>query len=208
MKLPKTLILIIVLIAFLSLATYWQFRNFRKAISENMPGLGIPQFEFSPVPSEEKMEEFISPDGKLKVEYGANWIKVKIESLEKILKPERGQALFFAQKVKLENIALAFLSIQELEIEQEETPEKIIEEMKKDSEEQGVETEILESSIETNQAIFEAKYKKQDLSLRSKEKILLGENKAYIIKLFTFEKDWKDFEEEIDEILLSAHLTQ
>ena len=61
--------------------------------------------------------------------------------------------------------------------------------------------------IENGEVYFEGKYKGgQSPPMYSKEKIILGDNKAYLISLFNPRNDWSEFEEEVSEILNSVEL--
>lgn len=205
----KDILLIFFIILFLSLATHWHFKNWRKALSEaEMPKFEMPEFEI-PSKKEEGYKEWISPDGKLKMEYSADWMGMKKEMFEGFTQEGKGKTLFFAQKFETEKAAQAFLIVQELNLEEEKEIEEIIEGMKKDVEEKEGEMEILKLEIENKTAIFEASYTgKTGLPLRSKEKIILNKEKAYLISFSTFEKNWQDFQKEAEEIINSTTLLE
>jgi len=205
----KDIILICFIILLLSGATYWHFKNWRKSLSEaEMPKFEMPKFEI-PSKKEEDYKEWISQDGKLKMKYPADWMEMKKEIFEGFTQEDKGKTLFFAQKFELEKAAQAFLTVQELNLEEENGIEEIIEEMKKNVEEKEGEMEILKLEIEDKTAVFEASYKgKTGFPLRSKEKIILNEKKGYLISFSTFEKNWPDLQKEAEEIINSAILLE
>lgn len=209
----KTLILIFFIILLLSLATYRNFKNLRKSLREiDLPKFEVPEFEMPEfeVPSQEEKgyEEWISSDGKLKMKYPVGWIEVDSKVLEDFIQGNRGKILFSAQKFNLElnlgKVTQAFLIVQELNLEEKRSFEEIIEEMKKE-----VEMEILKLEAGDKIAVFEAKYKGESENLlHSKEKMILNENKVYLISFSTFEEDWIDFQKEAEEIINPVQLLE
>lgn len=207
---PKLFLLFLVsLILFFSFLTYWRFREFKKSLSKieppkfEMPKLQTP---FSPAKTEEK--EFVSPDGKLKIKYSSDWLKMEEKSLEMFSKQmviKEVKTLFFAQKIK--GVALGFLSVQEIELKEDKKPEDIIEEMKKGRKEE--ELKISNLKLAENEAVFEVDYQKEGSpGLHSKEKILKEANKAYIISVTSFSQSWTDFEQEANQILNSTQILE
>ncbi|MFQ6049466.1 MAG: hypothetical protein ACE5J0_00255 [Candidatus Paceibacterales bacterium] len=211
MKDYKFFILTILAIILLSFATHWQFKNFHKSLSGiEFPKFEMPKLELPPLQESEGAgyKEFVSPDGKLKLKYSSDWMEMKgLEKLNQETIKERAKILLFAQKFRLEKAAFASLVIQELSLEKEKKLEKVIEEMKKETEEKGIEMEVLKLETKDKEANLEAKYKKERGSvLHSKEKIILSENKAYLITFVALDRDWSEFEKEIGEILSSAQI--
>lgn len=206
MKIDKFLILITLFILGLSFATYWQFKNFQNSLSEvKFPKFEMPKFEIPFFPKDEGYKEFISPDGKLKLKYSSGWMEMTKENLESFNQEKtKENVLFFVQKLKIEKAALAFLIVQESE--RGTNIEEIIEEMKKETMEMEGEMEILSLEKENKGGYLEAKYKRKGSIFHSKEKIILGENKFYVISIIALEKDWPEFKDEADEILNSIEL--
>jgi len=208
MKIDKLLISIIIFILLLSFVTYWQFKNFQKTLSEvKLPSLEMSKFEMPLFQENKEYKEFVSPDGKLKLKYSSDWMEMPKESLKNFDQEaiKEGQTLFLASKFKIEKTAFALLIIQELE--KRKNPEEIIEEIQSEAKEKGGEVEIISLDIKENRGYFEAKYKRKGGTFRSKEKIILGENKFYLISIFSLEKDWPEFQDEANEILDSVQLT-
>jgi hypothetical protein len=84
---------------------------------------------------------------------------------------------------------------------------EIIEEMGKEAKEKSGEMEILNLEIKDKGADLKARYKKEGgLNFISREKIILGEEKVYLISIFSLERFWPEFEIEADEILNSVEI--
>jgi len=209
MKIDKFLLLIIALILLLSLATFWQFRNFKKFLSAvNLSKFEIPKFEITSPFKKEGIKEFVSEDGKLKVKYAADWIELSqtiLEVLNKEMVKEGAEVLFYAQKMELEKSAFAFLVIQKVDFETDRNLEEFIEEIKKENEEREIKMEMIDLTIEDEEAIMETLISKKESGLifHSKEKIILSENRGWIITVFTLKDSWAEFEKEAEEILRS-----
>jgi len=205
MKIDKFLILILLSIFLLSFFTYWQF----KRLSEAMPKIKKPEVEIPKPESifqqKTEIKEFISPDGKLKFKYSSDWIEMPKESWQEI--NAEAKVLFFANKFKLEKAALASLIVQELDLEKEKSVKEIVEEIEKEVKAKNGEMEILNLEIKDKEADLKIKYKKETGPIFvSKEKIILGDNKFYLISIFALEKDWLEFENETNEIFNSIQL--
>jgi hypothetical protein len=199
MKVDKFLVSIIAFILLLSFLAYWHFKNFQRSLSQ----IKLPKFELpKPKIIESKgKKEFKSPDGKLKLTYLDDWIEMPKESLESLSQGlKEGKVLFLAQKFKLEKAAFAFLIVQEYK--DGKNQEEIINELKKEAKEKGGEMEILN----LKEDYFEAKYKRKNVVFLSKEKVIFGEGKIYLVSIFSSEKDWPEFEEEAKEILNSVQI--
>lgn len=173
----------------------------------------MPEGNFFPSDEEENLgdlKEFISPDKKLKIEYFSNWTEMRKEDL-KIFNQEAikegAEILLFAQKFKIKTSSYAFLAVQELNSKEKENIEKFVEKMKKGAEEKGGEMEITKIDINDNEANLETKYiKKEGNIILSKEKIILTEKKVYLITIGAPEKDWQEFEKEIDQMIQTIQL--
>lgn len=207
----KSLFLIILAILILGFVTFWQLTTFNRSLSDvKFPSFEVP--ETQPFGSSENItfQEFKSPDGKLKVEYPSDWIKMVEESLSYLNQEtvkEGAKILLFAQKFKLEKGSFASLVIQEINLEEEQSLEETVEQIKKDLEEKGGELEVLESEVEDKIAYLKLKYKREEGTiLYSKEKIILEENKAYIVAVITLDIHWSEFEPETEEIFNSTKI--
>lgn len=161
-------------------------------------------------------KEFISPDGKLKMEYPIDWSEIKDEKiLEQILPKEEIEKyglknLFLAQKLQAGKYVQ--LKVNEITLKEADNIETLIEGMKESNLQQGWKMEIINLDIEEETAIFEAKYEKPErLKIYSKEKILIvaperDNKKAFLVVLLSFGEDWEELQKEADEILHSVHL--
>lgn len=213
MKDKQYFILTVISILVLSFVTHWQFKNFQESSSE----IKLPEFEMSKIelPSfqeDSDYKEFISPDEKLKLKYHSLWIefpKETLENLNKEIVKTGSEILFFAQKFDLEKTTFTSLIIQELNSENGSGTEEIIEKIKKEAEEKNIGMEILKLEIKEKEANLETKYQQEDGDIfHSKEKIILTENKIYLISFIAPDKDWLNFEQEAEEIINSVQLIE
>jgi len=211
MSTKKSLLIIFVLIVGLGLITHWQFLSFKKSLTEiGPPEIKIPEPKLE-LPSQESKEhkEFISPDGKLKLEYPDNWMEMGQGFLEKFnqeaVQLNEAKILLFVFQFKLEKAALSFLTVQELNLKK---VDEIIEGMKKDTEEKGGEMEIVKIETENENAYFEAKYKRENSDSHSKERIIITGESSYLVSVFSPEKDWQATIDEADSILNSIQIVQ
>jgi hypothetical protein len=158
-------------------------------------------------------KEFLSQDGKLKIEYTSEWIEIKPEDFEKFVSREELKekynlkTLFSAEKFGFGNVAI--LIIQEMSVPREKTFREILEEMKESNKKGGIKMEILNSEIKEKEATFEAKYENKYNS-HSIEKIFFSEEetnkKSFLIAYLTLERDWPSLKEEGRKIISSAQL--
>ena len=204
----RDFILVILVILLLSGASYWNFKSWRKSLGK----VEFPKFEMSkfvPFPKKEGYKEWVSPDGKIKMKYSADWVETDIEMFESYSQREiEGKPLFLAQKFSFEGGVPYFLIVQELDIKEKDT-EKIFGKMTEDVQKNEGEMEILNSEEKDKEILFEAKYTKKDKpTLLSKEKIILNEERGYLIACLAFEKNWLGFQKEAEEIINSAQLVE
>lgn len=180
------------------------------------PVLDIPKIE-SIDPEEEGQDhkEFVSPDGKLKLNYPSNWLKVEGEDLNNLREKAESHGLeflFLAQSLDLGEFGQ--ILIHEGFFDSQEGFEQIIEKMKEVNQEQGWDTQILNLEIEDKEAVFEAEYQKADrYSMYSKEKIVIIETteakkKVGLIAFITFDKDWLSFKEQADFVIDSVTINE
>lgn len=210
MKEKKTLFLSIIAIAILSLITFWYFKRASRSFSQlELPKFELPEFETFLSQETKEYTEFITPDGKLKLNYPSHWMKMAPEVLEKLnqaITTEKARNLLFTQGTKLEKGAIIFLMVQELFLEEEKSLEGLIE-ASKEGVKGGREVEISNLKIEGEIAYFEGDYKEEGSPpVYSKEKLILGDNKAYSVIILNLTNNWSEFEEEVNEILNSIQL--
>jgi len=192
----------------------WQLERVKKSLPQNIQ----KELEFMPIEEIQKkflsetteLKEWLSPDGKLKISFLSDWMEMEkevVEPLNQEIIQEGAKILFFAQKLKMKGGAFAYLIIQELDKKEWDDLEKIINKTKEELKEKGGEIETVK--INSEEGIFEAKYKKEGQpELHFAEKILIGDDKVYSILFLTFDKDWEGFLEEANSILNSAKIIQ
>jgi hypothetical protein len=196
-------------IVVLSFTTVSYFKKLTRPITEaELPNFEMPDFNLLSSEETEDYTEFTSPDEKLKLKYPSNWVKANLDTLETINKSatdERVKNLLFVQGFKIDKGAFAFLNVQELILDKENGLEDVIDTIKKKTEDQGGEFEATNLEIDGNQAYVEQKYKTSQSSsfIYSKEKIVLGEDKAYLISISNFNNNWLELQKEINEIFNS-----
>jgi hypothetical protein len=171
-----------------------------------------------PTSSQEiKIEEFISPDGKLKIKYPSNFVKLEVRNLRKAVPEEMAEnykmeIIFLAQRFSPEKPAQILIDQMFIGIEKE--LKEILKELKEAAEKQGWEMGIIKSEEKNGQLNFEATYKKQTTSpFHSEGKMLSFElennqKKVFMVEIVTEEKNWASSKEEFDEILNSAQLVK
>jgi hypothetical protein len=202
----RDFVLVILVILFLSGATYWNFKTWRKSLGKvELPKFEMPKLE--PFSKKEGYKEWISPDGKLKLKYPTDFTEVDFRILETLNKEKiTEKPLFFAQKfqVEVEGVNQSYLMVQESK--EKKGLEEVLDEIKKKNEEGGGKMEILNSNKIESELIFEAKYqKKNGLTFHSLEKIISNE-KIYLVTFFTFEKDFQKSQKEGKDIINSIQL--
>lgn len=161
-------------------------------------------------------KEFITQDGKLKIENLSEWFLTKDEQILKktVLKnfPEEYSLnlLFFAQKIKDNRIAN--LTLSEGIFNDKKSTQEVFDILKETVEKNGLEMELTESEVKDNETTFTARYKETNKeNFLSKEKIILFDQekgKFYIITFYALEKDWEVFKDEAETVLNSANLVE
>jgi len=209
----KTYILIlIVIILGLSYVSYGQFKKFGQSLNEiSFPKIEIPEINLEEIFISEKEgdREWVSPDGKLKLTYSANWMETDQTFLEYFgqtgISLAKTDLLLFAYQFDLKKQNLALLTVNK-NIDQESL-EEILEEMERNVEEQGGEIKIDASETENGIVWLKIISKFPDQpNFYSKGKVLFNENEIYLVIFTSYQADWPKFEQEAQEILNSAHL--
>jgi len=205
---------IFLLILGLALITNWRFQNWQKNFRGEsffkLESLGLEGLKeiFSPTASES--QKFVSPDGKLSVEYPADWLAIEEKEILKNLVPEDWalkynlETLLLAAKIQREGLAQLIIYKGDFNL----TIPEIVNEMAKANQEQSWQVELISSDFQEKEGVFEAGY--QDPAgniIRSREKILAGEeNEVYFISAIALEKDWLESSGDIEEIINSVIL--
>lgn len=211
MKKRTILLLIIFCVFSLVGGIYWRAKTWqedlKKVFSSSKINFDFEETNFDSFfnQGEITQKEFISPDGKLKIDYSSDWIesqKNELESLTQSFLQEKAKFILLARKIDTRE-GVALLIVQEIERESESLPE-IIEKMKEKSEKM----EIINSNIEEKEAYIELIYKKDSSSFQSKERFILGDQKVYLIAILAQEQDWGEFKEETEKILTSARIIE
>ncbi len=209
MKDKKIIFILFIFIILLSFIAVRQFNNFEELSNKISPPnfkIEIPKLEFYPKSEKtDEKQEFISKDGKIKITYPADWKETEnLDVLNKEIMQE-GEILFFAQKLDLEKTLSAFLIIQKINLEKEKKLEEIIDMLKAEEKEKGIDMEIIGEENKENEAILDLDYKKADKILfYSKEKIIIDRDKLYLIDVAAPEKDWPEIKDEAKEIIDSV----
>lgn len=213
MKKRNTFLLIIFCIFFLAGGIYWRTKTWQENIEQLISSKSNFKFpekvEIDSLFNEEESipKEFVSPDGKLKVDYYSDWSETKeneLKSLTQSTLEEKAKFLLLARKIKLGGMSIAFLVIEEIESEGKSLSD-IIEEIK---EEDKSEIEVIDLQIGEKEALLEAFYTNKSTSVRAKERLLLKDQKVYLIAILTPDKDWEEFREETERILSSARIIE
>lgn len=217
-KLTKIILILLLAlgILFFIITSYLEMKIF----GDKMPSIKEGFSEIESSISEEgesrvQYKKFISPDGKLELEYLSDWIEVKDkESLSKVVsegvKEEYNfETLFLASKFKKQ--ILSNLIISTGFFGPEKDLEQILDVMKEINQKEGLEMEIIKFEVEDNECIFEAVYREVNFyRASSKEKIILlnqeGEKKAYMIAFVVHSKNRQELEEEANDVIDSAKL--
>jgi hypothetical protein len=205
----RTYILILLaLVIGLSYASYGQFRRFNQSLGEvKLPEIEIPETkleEFFTSQGEGK-QEWISPDGKLKLAYPAGWTEIDKTFLEYLgqtgMTSEEVELLFSAHRLQVPALLLINKTKEQRSINE------IIEEIKQNIEEQNgkIEINIIEQDNEIGWLEMIIEYPGQQSSY-SKGKAIISGNETYLIILSSYEADWPKFEQEAQEIFDSAQL--
>jgi len=164
---------------------------------------------------EQGYKEFISPDGKLKLNYPSNWLEVEGEDLNNLQEKAENHGLKLLFSVQ--NLSLGKFSqilVHEGYFDSQEGFEQIIEKMKQTNQEQDWDMQILNLEIKDKEVIFEAEYQKTDrYNIHSKEKIVIIETTEdqmtmSLIAFIVFDKDWLSFKEQADFVIDSATINK
>lgn len=218
MKISDKTYIIILLIAALALSSisYWRLREFNQSLSEinlpeipssenNLPGIDLE--DFLP-PEKEGYQEWISPDGKLKLRYPAGWTVIDKNLLESFdltdISLAESEILFFAHQINIKEQASTALTISEFDAEK--SLEEIIDKIEKEAEEQNKKVEI--TSIEGKEGVW-LEITSGDSSqsnFYSKGKVIFAEDKTYLILLTAPQENWPQLEKIADEIFNSVEL--
>lgn len=192
--------------------SYGQFKRFSQSLGEvKLPEIEIPETRLEDffLPADEGEQEWVSPDGKLKLTYPATWTEADETFLGYLdqagIVLEETELLFFAHQLDSEKQALALLIVSKTKGQR--SLEEIIKEIKQNIEEQNgkIEIEISEQDNETVWLEMALEYPNQPNSY-SKGKAIVNESGTYLVIFSSYQTDWPKFEQEAKEILESAHL--
>jgi len=157
---------------------------------------------------EQGYKEFVSLDGKLKLNYPSGWLEVKGDDLNELEKKAEAydlKLLFLAQNLNLTEFGQ--IIVHEGYFDYQKEFEQIIETMKQVNQEQGWNMQIINMEVRDEEVVFEAEYQKTEhYSIYSKEKIILietieGKKKMGLMAFIVFKKDWSGFKEQADFII-------
>ena len=202
---------LLAIIFILAIASRQQWQKIPKSLSQNSSLLSPLQFdelkkELDAInPQGEtnggSYSEFSDPENKFKIQYPSDWLAIKDETILGGLISEGAKekfnlrALFLAQGLQKDNFGQIIFARGIFNM----TPEKIIEVMQKDNQEQGWQMEIIKSDAQENEGTFEIKYQTPTGQLlHSKERVWTKGQDAYLLSFVVFEKDWEEFGEKAD----------
>ncbi len=153
--------------------------------------------------------EFTSEDGLITVKYPSSWIKSEVEDPSQTVSEDTLEKYdlkipFIATAPETEE--LAQLVVTEMTLSSTELPADIFEEMVQESSGTGTEIEILRQNQFDDNILFEAEYTINNLTIRSKEVMLLfppekNSRTGYVISFQTELTDWDKYSEFADYII-------
>jgi len=196
-------------------------KEFQGGLKEiEMPRLEMPEIQ---LPTEIPLENiifpgqkenqgyniFTSPDQRLKLKHPTSWAGIDERLLKQINKEilEEIEILLFVQKIDPRKGSSIALIVQKIETKKQATFDDIVEKIKKDIQKRGGEIEIIKTEkIDDQKMIFNAKYREEQTSFFLRNKMILLEDRAYLIILLVPEEQWSIFEEGVEKILESVQL--
>lgn len=198
----------------LSFMTHWQFKKFNQSLTDiSLPKIEIPEMELEEflLPEKEGMQEWISPDGKLRFSYPSTWLKIEgfientdfLNALNEQLASEGAEILFLAQKTDIKDSSFAFMVVQKIMIkEDKKNLEEIIRILTEGIKNEETSAEITAKQIAGDEARLEIDYKRTGGALyHSIKKIILRENIIYTIEVFSLKDGWQKIEAEARNII-------
>lgn len=220
-KVLTIFLLFIIVFGMLFLAIYFWSGKFFSSAGSIFSEEEISKFEavFSEEESSEPKnellnEEFITPDGKIKVKYSSDWKETQDENLLKELFPEKTteeydlKVLFFAHYLKSK--VFSQLYVAEGYLDNETSSDEIINIFKESAQEKDLNFIILNRELKDNKFAFEFVCEKEDYpSHHYKELIILPEEKegkTYFITFAGPEKDWLRMKNRADNIINSIEI--
>jgi len=210
------IIIITILVVFVASLLFAIFLSSSKDLSFSSLEKDIKKYEttnLDDLKKEVSPKEFVSSDGRLKLDYFSDWAEVIDEKKLEGLHPEdfkeeyESEVLLYAQRFRADQ--LAQLIVSKGNFGEKSNIEDILKIMEESNEEEGIETEIIKSKENENEITFEATYKKDNFSFHSKEKILIADNQTtYFVIFIISEKEWENLEDLAGEIIESVQLTE
>ena len=186
---------------------------FQQSISQ-LTGVPSPDLSSSDLEQSKTTQKiFISPDGKLKIQYSSAWIEINKETLQQTGPQQYNlKHLLILQKFEASK-GIAQFVISEGVTEESETLETIIDAMKETNQVQGWEMKIIDSKSENNSLDFEANYSNPGAAnLHSKEKIVFlseEEHKKFFLLAFIVpETSWLKYKQETANIFEFVEIVQ
>ena len=138
-------------------------------------------------------EEFVGPNGKIKVEYPSHW-----KSSEDMngLDQENIEILFTSFLVGPFEAKAGMTVLREDNIKEDDLLEKTENIFMEDAT-----REILEEEETKHGKMFKTKYKSPMGEVRAKEQIIHIDNERYMVSVFIISSLWEDFSEQVDHIM-------
>src|SRR3989344_5251709 len=200
---PLGILLFSLLLGFIN---KWNWQASQKPLPQN--GLESINTEAA---NQNNYKEFVTADKNFRINHPAAWFRLEDENiLAAFNSKEWGEkydlkTIFVAQNLQQGRFAQIIVQEGVFDINIKE----ILQKMKDSNQKQQSEMEIIKSDIEGNKGVFEIRYLTPKApALYSKEMILLGKEKTYLIAFIALENDWQEFSEEANFLLGSAQIVQ
>lgn len=230
------IIILILVILVLSVVAYLRFQKSQTSLNVNLPKFELPKMDFDfnqldwsnsemPItdrnwgfdweegfsPKKGGEEEWVSPDGKLRLTYPDNWIPIEKTLLESgaatgvMLAQE--EVLLFIYNFKIAGHSFPSLTVSQISAGKtmEDITEGIRQNLKRNDGE--LEVVLLESGDNVTNLEIILKYP-GEINFYSKGKIIFTERKIYLIFFTVSQSVWPQFEEEAGTILGSVELLE
>lgn len=159
-------------------------------------------------------KEFISPDGKIKINYSSDWEETKDENLLEKVFPEKTKGkynlkvLFLAHYLKSKVFSQIYIA--EGYFGDATNSEEIIDIFKQSGQEENLNVIIINQELKDNKFIFEFICEKEGFSsLHFKQLVVLPkktEDKSYLVAFVGPEKDWLRIKDRADNVINSVEI--
>lgn len=189
----------------LGLINKWNWQALQKPLPQN----NLESIDTGTT-NQNNYKEFVTVDKNFRINYPAAWFRLENENILAALNSKEWgekyalKTIFVAQNLQQGKFAQLIVQEGVFDINVKE----ILQKMKKSNQEQQLKMEIVKSDIEGDRGVFEIRYLTPNAPvLFSKEMILLGGKKGYLIAFSALENDWLEFSQQADAILGSIEVS-